>query len=334
MSVPTHICVYPLSPTYLPFHRYLYYLSIIISVLYPTPPPLVKGAFAFSLTYSSTAAIYAILIIALPTNHVISLDIFGLWAVLSTASVLALPLLQWTKNLRSNARPIIRIWGALVIAATICIYVLLLRSKEAVKLSGGEDWDLERCWADNDPPKLKLRDPEDTHIATSEPVFGYFYGLIVERVAGLVIMPLVFGAISCLFAINLSQPRQIQRARLAYTNTPITSIEHEQTGRLPIFSSVQNAFVQLRKVVLALTPLMFVPTLVINEMFLLRNYGKGILEEEKMYEVGQWGIFVGAGLVAVAALISEVAGKTKRRVNEFGIEVDGLDVSTSNTIVK
>jgi hypothetical protein len=66
MAAPSSICIYPISPAYEVLHRYLYYTSLILSVLYPTPPPLVKGAFAYSLTISSTASLYAILILAMP----------------------------------------------------------------------------------------------------------------------------------------------------------------------------------------------------------------------------------------------------------------------------
>src|ERR1700738_2818470 len=129
MATPSSICVYPLSPTYLILHRYLYYLSLILSVLYPTPPPLVKGAFAFSLTYSSTAALYAILIVAVPEANIVNLDIFGLWAVLSAACIVILPLLIWTSHLQSSGsrsgRPIIRIWGLLVVVGAACTFSLL-----------------------------------------------------------------------------------------------------------------------------------------------------------------------------------------------------------------
>ena len=336
MATPGDICVYPLSSTYLPFHRYLYYASILIAVLYPTPPPLIKGAFAFSLTYSSTAALYAILIIALPRTQIVNLDIFGLWTVLSTASILVLPLLIWTKNVRSNARPILRLWGALVIIATIITYVLLGRWKRVIEEAVGEQSETQNCAFNSTLPRLKLRNPDEALTTASEPVFGYFYDLIVSRVAGLVLMPVAFGLITCALTIVDTPAYKTQRitpyaSHYPYDQRPI--VGNVSPDGFSVFSAAKNGFILLRKIILALTPLLFVPTLVINEMYLLKD-GKGIPGTEKMYEVGQWGLFVGAGLVAAAALISSIAGKTKKRADEFGLDVGVTGVSLGDGIIK
>lgn len=86
----TQICTFPISPPYLPTHRYLYYTTLLLSLLYPTPPPLIKGAFALSLTYTSTASIHAIVIACLsaPTsNQLVNLDVPTLWAILTPATL-------------------------------------------------------------------------------------------------------------------------------------------------------------------------------------------------------------------------------------------------------
>ena len=48
--------------------------------------------------------------------------------------------------------------------------------------------------------------------------------------------------------------------------------------------------------------------MVVNELYLLKDWPDGIPEAESMYEVGQWGLFAGLGLVSAAAVVSWVAG--------------------------
>jgi hypothetical protein len=313
MSALSSICVYPLSPTYLPLHRYLYYVSLTLSVLYPTPPPLVKGAFAFSLSYSSTAALYAFLVTAIyPYGPIVNLDIFGLWAILSSATIVILPLLQWTKNLKgagsASARPIIRIWGVLVIVATICIFVLLAKLKPIIDQSEDLEGVIGTCQlisSSSETPRLRLRNPEDVLLAAYEPVFGQIFDWIIRRISGLVFLPATFGLITCLFTV-VHHPPMHQEDRTVHGDFPSTSTEPT------LFFAVQNGFVYLRTVVVCLTPLLLIPTIVINEFYLMKGRETGLIEGEKIYEVGQWGVWVGAGLVGAAALVNSIARKTKR----------------------
>lgn len=311
MTSPTLICVYPLSPTYLPLHRFLYYISIMISVLYPTPPPLVKGAFAFSLTYSSTAALYVFLIAGIHQYQTVNLDIFGLWAILSSAAITVLPLLLWAKNLKgagsASARPIIRIWGVLVIAATICIYVLLIKWRLAVDHSEGQNSNNGFCreLAVRSGSKIHLRNPEDVLVAEYDPVFGQIYNWIIQRVSGLVFFPAAFGLITS-FVTVVHDPPIYKEDLTGLGDFPAATTEPTS------FSALQNCYAHLRKLVLCLTPLFLVATMVINELYLLKDRGTGLLEGERIYEVGQWGIWAGAGLVGAAALVNSVVAKPKK----------------------
>lgn len=238
--------------------------------------------------------------------------------------------------MRNNARPILRIWGALVIVATIITYVLLVRWDNIVEGTETEHADAERCIFNATLPKLKLRNPEHAHRTAFEPVFGYFYGLIVSHIAGLVFTSIAFGLISCLTTI-VGTPSSTSKTRNPYANqypydqAPIAEVA--SVGRFSLFSSARNGFVLLRKVVLVLTPLIFIPTLVINEMYLLKDED-GIPGAEKMYEVGQWGLFVGAGFVAAAALVSSVSGRTKKTVDDLGIEAGAMAVSSDDGVIK
>ena len=308
MNTQASVCVYPLSPTYLVLHRYLYYTSLIISVLYPTPPPLVKGAFAYSLTYSSTAALYAILLLAIPVpadGRIINVDIFGLWAVLSTASILILPLLTWTRNLRgegsSSARPIIRIWGLLILVGAACSFVLLGRARNLAADVNVDPSMVLDCHAQGlvaGTAKLRLRDPNDVTTADYDRLFGSLFTLLFSRLSPLSFIPLAFGAVSCLVTIVESPPP------ISYTATgQITGTEATSTS---LISSLRSLFLSLRKLVSGVTVCWLVPVLVVNELFLLKDWSglDGMPEGEKMYEVGQWGLFAGLGLVTAAASVS------------------------------
>jgi hypothetical protein len=311
MTAPAIVCVYPLSPTYLILHRYLYYTSLIISVLYPTPPPLVKGAFAYSLTYSSTAALYAVLIVAIPVPadvRIINLDVFGLWAVLSTASILILPLLTWTRNLRgagsSSARPIIRIWGLLILVGAACSFVLLGRARSLAADVAADAAAVSDCHAQAlaaDTAKLRLRDPSNVTTADYDRLFGSLFALLFSRLSPLAFIPLAFGALSCLVTIVDSSPSHIASGEITGTEVISTSL----------ISGLRSLFLSLRKLVSALTACWLVPVLVVNELFLLKDWSgpDGMPEGEKMYEVGQWGLFAGLGLVAAAASVNWFAGR-------------------------
>jgi hypothetical protein len=318
----SQICIYPLSPTYLPLHRYLYYTTLLLSVLYPTPPPLIKGCFAYSLTYSSTAALYAILILALPApGQIINLDIFSLWAILSSASILLLPLLTWSRSLRSTARPIIRIWGILMLIGTICSFILLLSSQKTASrfVAAGGNGSVD-CRA-VDLPAKRLRNPETVQMGDYERIFGYLYGLVCFKLSPLVFVPLSFGALSSLITITATVAPSITSS--AYQPSSSSSfpglsspglITNPNTSPSP--SVLKTAFLSLRALTLYLTPGFLIPVLVINEIYLLKDWPFGLPETEKMYEVGQWGLYAGLGLVSAAAGINAVLGGRGEEVKE------------------
>jgi hypothetical protein len=318
MDSPASICVYPLSPPYLPSHRYLYYVSLIISLLYPTPPPLVKGAFAFSLAYASTAAVYAFAIAGVSTSsQVVNLDLFGLWAILSSASIAVLPFLEWNKNLQDRAnkgsRSIVRLWGLLVIAAMIYIYVSMLKAKARFQYDIPQGLDFDQCQLlikELGRAKLKLRNPEDILAADYSRIFGTMYGWITSRISGLVFLPTAFGLISCVFTIIRQTPVRHEENALGDFV--------DQSGHYTCVG-FRNAFLQLNQLAVYLTPLLIIPTIVLNELYLLK--GGGLPEGEKIYEIGQWGIFAGAGLVGAAALVNAVLGTAKKAAKS--IDIDG-----------
>lgn len=262
------------------------------------------------MTYSSTAAVYAFAIAGVHSSkEIVNLDIFGLWAILSSASISILPLLQWNKNFQHGAnkggRSIVRIWGVLVIAAMICIYVMLLQSKHDV--AQGET--VEQCRLlvkKSSSAKSLLRNPEDVLSAAYPRIFGTMYGWITRRISGLVFLPTAFGLVTIM---RESSIYHAEENRLG--DFPVAG------GDFTIFKSLRSGFVTLRTLVVYMTPLFLIPTIVLNELYLSKN--GGVPEGEKIYEVGQWGVFVGAGLVGVAALINFLVGEIKRKEREIRV---------------
>lgn len=306
------LCIHPPSPTLLPLHRLLYYLSLLLSLLYPTPPPLIKGAFAYSLTYAATSALYAILILALPTSpsSPTNLDILPLWPILATAAIALPALLHWNPNLapRSPARPLIRAWGLLITAATVCAYLSL---RPIAALAQSNTTTVAQCLA-APPPRHPLRNP--AHAALLDP--AVFATPLLNRVLHvtppLTFVPLFFGALGCLFTIPPAAHAEVS-----------ASAELLQDGHVPAaFAAVHVGYLRLRGLVVSLTPAVWVVVVVLGEMFLLGPGMRGVGTEE-VYEVGQWGVWVGVALVGAAAGVAWMAGGRKEGglrgvVGEFG----------------
>jgi hypothetical protein len=310
MTTTRNFCLYPLSTTYLPFHRYLYYASLFLSVVYPTPPPFIKGAFAFSLTYSATAALYALLITCQDISPLANLDIFGLWSVLSAAGTLILPLLAWNKNLNSSsgksARSIVRIWGVWMTVGSICTLVAMLRTQHVVKFSNTTTNNQAECLSLAQSAKLrfKLRNPPAILVGEYNEIFGPLYDSIINYTIVLAILPLFFGLVCCLITIRPARPKDTADA---WTELCVSSSE----GNISACDAFRGGYLGIQKIVLVLSPCFFIAVLAINESFLLKKW---IMEAEEMYEVGQWGLLAGLGLVSAAAgvnwVVDRIAGAT------------------------
>lgn len=322
MTAPRNICVYNLSPTYLPFHRYLYYTSLFLSVAYPTPPPFIKGAFAFSLTYSATASLYAILVISQHTSQLVNLDIFGLWSVISAACTLLLPLLAWNKNLNSSqgksARSIVRIWGVWITIGMICTLVGMIRTQRLVQSANAVPMTQASCLAAAQAPKtnFRLRNPTTVEVGQYNEIFGTFYHAIINNTIVITVIPLFFGFMSCLITIKPARPKT---SADAWSGICVSSSE----GTFSLSSGLRAGYLVLQRIVLAMSPCFFIGALVLNERFLLNDW---IPEAEEMYEVGQWGLLAGLGLVSAAAVVNWVVGRMAESVrNENkggGVESD------------
>jgi hypothetical protein len=321
MAEANLICVNAISPTYEPIHRYVYYVSLLLSVIYPTPPPLVKGAFAFSLTYSSTAALYAILLLSItpksPTSTSSStttnLDIPALYAILSAAAIVVLPLQTWTKSLSRSARNIIRVWVVFITIGLCCTFVLLVRSKAlaspAQRIASDSIVDVATCEASASAThmKFKLRDPQNVEVADFDRVFGDLYTIAVKKLSPLVFLPLVFGLLACLVTVHPSKNMD-HRPNGSVSNSTYSSNLEFGLGAGVSSASLSSKkspsrqfFLWVRNVLLGLTPAFWIAVVVVNELYLLKGGAGGIPEVEGLYEVGQWSLLTGLGFVAAAA---------------------------------
>jgi len=321
-SLLTGLCTFPISPTLLPLHRLLYYLSLLVALLYPTPPPLIKGAFAYSLTYAAIAALYSILILALPYAHPLSsplnLDVLPLWPVLATAAIALPAFLHWNPNLahRNAARPIVRAWGILVTAGAACAFVNLAAFKSVAAAARGPgvppDWltsTLQQCLAVAPPARL-LRNP--AHVALLDPAVlaTPLFRRVADVTGPLTFVPLAFGAVACLVTIAPVRPP-------AAHDEVFASADLLDDRVATAFGFLRTAYLRLRRLVVSLTPGCWMVVVVLGEMFLL---GTSLPVTEEAYEVGQWGVWAGLGLVAAAAVVNWVVGSRDEGVSG-GLEV-------------
>lgn len=310
MNTTSTICIYALSPTYLPFHRYLYYTSLFLSVVYPTPPPFIKGAFAFALTYSGTASLYAILIISQSTSQLVNLDIFALWSILSSASIILLPLLAWNKNLNSangkSARSIVRIWGVWVTIGLICSLVTMIRTQRHVKSSEVVPSIGCPALAQSIKTNFKLRNPKTAEIGEYDQIFGTFYKSLINHTPVLAMLPLFFGFIACFVTIKPARPKE---SGDAWTGVCVSS----SSGTFSGGSAVRAGYLGIQRLVLVTSPGFFLGTIVLNDKFLLKSW---IPEAEEMYEIGQWGLLAGLVLVSAAAVVNWVVGRMVRGLKD------------------
>ncbi|EHY58366.1 hypothetical protein HRR83_007268 [Exophiala dermatitidis] len=113
-SVSQINCVYPISGTYGPLPRFLYYVTLVFAIFGRRREWLVIGALVSALTYAGTAAIHMMALVK-SKQGVFDLDIMAAWAVLSTGALAYIGIIHWSSTLRdSRARIVMIFWGFLV----------------------------------------------------------------------------------------------------------------------------------------------------------------------------------------------------------------------------
>ena len=153
-------CSYPISATYGPTPRYIFYFLAILTVLMRKSAWVGTAALGSVMTYSATAAIHAIVLLAIRSNmysghgmadgyHMTVLvegqstsgyndgldsalwlpvlpmawdsDIDAVLAIAGTAFLAILPMKIWSKTFRqSGATPVLVLWSRLLLIGIIC----------------------------------------------------------------------------------------------------------------------------------------------------------------------------------------------------------------------
>ena len=150
-------CCYPISSTYGPTQRYIFYVLAIFTVLMRRSAWIGTAALGSVMVYSATAAVHAIILVALRTrlvpadlsdnifvlvegNTVSGLDDDALWlpvlpmawdndgdpvlAIVGTAFLILLPMEAWSSTFkRSKAKAVIFLWSGLLLIGTICALI-------------------------------------------------------------------------------------------------------------------------------------------------------------------------------------------------------------------
>lgn len=336
-QVNATICVSPLSPNYLLFHRYVYYISLLLPLLYVsgtsssqdhpsiTTPPLIKASYAYALTYSGTASLYAILLLASPLSldsQPINLDIFAVWTVLSSAGIALLIFLEWDPILQDDksgkkARPIFRIWGVWIAIGAVCILVALVKiNPGAGDLMASDTTQQSTCLALSQYQQLRfrLRASDDVVVRNYDRILGASYGRLTHTAAPLAFVVLFFGFISSVVTV---WPAGEKDKPSTYACFCVSSDSEE----FSLVSAIRSGYLQARWGALVCAPVFFVATVVLNENYLLKGWqgDDGMPSEEKTYEIGQWGLIVSMSLVTAAALVNWIIGRIWRKAQESGI---------------
>lgn len=111
--------------------RLLYYCTLVFSLFSRTHLWLVAGALAAALTYSGGAAIHACLLVWRGPNPYIENDSYVLYAILNSACLITVPLLNWSGTLRRlgqktnsdvGTRTIVIYWAFLILIGYLCIW--------------------------------------------------------------------------------------------------------------------------------------------------------------------------------------------------------------------
>ncbi|RMZ88151.1 hypothetical protein DV736_g4618, partial [Chaetothyriales sp. CBS 134916] len=122
-NVPTHPdlmnCVYAISGSYGLLPRIVYYLTLVFAIFGRRQEWLVLGALVSAMVFSATTAIHQMALTSSKSEQ-FDLDIVGAWAVLSTGALAYIPMMHWSTTLmQSRARLILVAWGVLVGSALI-----------------------------------------------------------------------------------------------------------------------------------------------------------------------------------------------------------------------
>ncbi|OBT61982.1 hypothetical protein VE03_08641 [Pseudogymnoascus sp. 23342-1-I1] len=312
------LCVYPLSGQYSLLNRLLYYALIIFAVAGHSHPWLVTGPLAYIMTYSSTAAVHALIMAIVSENGLLDIDVLGTWAIISIGCLAVLPIFTTSKAIsESQYSPVFGFWGTLMSIGVICSLVSIHREypdelecrSSTMQLLTSEAQLLDHtfncsytCFGSSQP----LRATSEIAIISKKAIFGHFN--ILQAALGLTG---AFGLISALFGcipmhrksteaelrdrIRHNQPsKRYETSKVARSKRSARKHAREELDR----GEYRPGAVTMCGTILAVPSVAIV--IVLNEVFILAHDG-GFESSEKPYAIGQWGPWVSVLLAAIAA---------------------------------
>ncbi|KAJ0421237.1 hypothetical protein BJY00DRAFT_323286 [Aspergillus carlsbadensis] len=336
---PDILCVYPLSGVYAPLQRILFYVLLSFGVIGRRQRWLVAGALASAMTYCGAAAIQSFFLIAKARSSVVDLDMYGVFAVTSAGFMLTAPLLLWSTTLQTaerEIRTIISLWSLLIVVgailATAGIYIRAEAAGPACLSPDRSDLDVTSavstlynasgdctyaCFAEKRPLfrsgsdvvvwKNQLDAPNDltamflpTVAASIPSAIVVWIWLLLKKdnaSARLLRPPPVFTRFELGWVGARLVGKQRRRDRDEDRVVPPPSIDASPRTqyRFPkLILAYQYYFVLGSSAV-------FVVNIVMNEVRL-----RSLPTNEMPYEVGQWGPWVGVGLILLAELLNRM----------------------------
>lgn len=330
------VCVYPISGAYGALPRFLYYLTLVLAIFGRRQEWIVIGALASALTYAGTTAIH-IMTLCTSRKTIFDLDIQGAWAILSTAALAYITLINWSTTLRnSRARIVMVCWGCLVgvglIFGRAALYdtglspgesachssegVLLLSPSQLLDPSFNCTYE---CFSARKP----LREQSETVAIKRAALTGKYFHLSLALIG-----PVVFAAYAAVtWDAREHSPSQLYtRMVISYLNpkhhAEITKSIYKAAsetwygGYFALLSYVLRERWCVRKLILSYLAIPFfalglavdllcIPLLIanvtLNEINLL---AAGLPTNEPPFAIGQWGPIVASLLVVIAAVIN------------------------------
>lgn len=333
----TITCVYPLSGQYGLLPRLLYYASLIFAILARRREWLVLGALASALSFAGTASIHGIALIR-SRREVFDLDIYGVWAVLSTGALAYVSMLHWSSALHNfRARLVMVIWGCLIGLGLIFVRAAMFdaatgtepacRSLDGSLLSSPLElpdarWNCTYKCFDVVKP---MRERAETVAVSTHPVMdGKYSGLQLILVG-----PIMFAAyisispqfhghtpsqiyMRAVFAVILKPSSRDELTKIVYT----AASERWYGGYMLFLQFVPKDKVLWRKLLYlttaipwlaleflmdVLSPVLLILNIILNELNIV---GSGLPQNEAAFAIGQWGPCVSALLIVLASLIN------------------------------
>ncbi|OBT77577.1 hypothetical protein VF21_04549 [Pseudogymnoascus sp. 05NY08] len=313
------LCVYPLSGQYSLLNRLLYYALTVFAVVGHSHPWLVTGPLAYIMTYSSTAAVHALIMAVVSENGLLDIDVLGTWAIISIGCLAVLPIFTTSRAIsESQYSPVFGFWGTLMSIGVICSLVsihreypdeLECRSSTNMQLLTSQAQLLDHtfncsytCFESSQP----LRATSEIAIISKKAIFGYF-----PILQGSLALTGAFGVISALFGC-IPMYRKSTEAELRDTirrNQPSKRLETSKVARSKR-SARKRARDELDRgeykpstmtmcwTIIAVLSVAIV--IILNEVFILAHDGR-FESSEKPYAIGQWGPWVSVFLAAIAA---------------------------------